>query len=38
LSLSINTSQTMSTYFLIVDAPTLNRLIICVALNPWANQ
>jgi hypothetical protein len=38
LSLSINTSQRMSTYFLIVDAPTLNRLTICVALNPWANQ
>jgi hypothetical protein len=31
--LSINTSQTMLTYFLIVDAPTLNQSAICVALN-----
>ncbi len=38
LSLSISTSQIMSTYFLIVDAPTLNRSVVCVALNPWANR
>jgi hypothetical protein len=35
--LSVNTSKTMLTYFLIVDGSTLNWLTICVALNPWTN-
>jgi hypothetical protein len=38
LFLSITTLETMSTYFLIVDAPTLNQLAMYVTLNPWANQ
>ncbi len=37
LFLSHRVSHTMSTYFLMVDAPTLNWSALCVALVPWAN-
>jgi hypothetical protein len=37
LFLSHRVSHTMSTYFLMVDAPTLNQSALCVALVPWSN-
>ncbi len=37
LFLSHRVSHTMSTYFLMVDAPTLNWLAMFMALVPWAN-